>query len=1033
MKAGDKVRLKSDPTKVGTLTGEEHTRGGRRRLEVRFPEGEQFYLEGALEPVQQEASVYALFGDGRYGSLRDLRGAVTYSRLSGKLANLIYSMDTTNTEFYAYQFKPVLGFLESPNHGILIADEVGLGKTIEAGLIWTEWRSRNDARRLLVVCPAILRDKWQTELLERFGVKADICSANDILEIIRRHRSGDIHEFALIASIQGIRPPRYWEDEEKATGASAELARLFEELESEDPIFDLAIIDEAHYLRNPASQTSKLGGMIRAVSDGMVMLSATPIQLKSEDLYHQVKHLDEITFNHEFSFQLILESSRPLVDIRDRILHGLANPQLLIDRLKDAQRYPGLRDSKQIQHLLLNVPDEAIFQDIDRRSELADTIDRINPLSHVVTRTRKRDVHERRVIREPNSIRVPMEDIEMEFYQQVTERVRNFCRSLDMPTGFLLTIPQRQMTSSMAAACRAWLKKAGLYEEDEELQFEALGVDEETPVKPVDLGTLTNELIEIASEIGSDYKTLRLKDSKYRLLLSNIKTYWSSYPDKKIILFSFYRETLAYLHERLSEDGISSMLLWGGMDKQQAFQRFRDPQGPRLLLASEVASEGVDLQFCSLLINYDLPWNPQRIEQRIGRIDRIGQKEELIRIWNIFHENTLDDRVYQRLLERLSIFQAALGSIESVLGEDIREMTHKLFSHNLTPEQEEHIIEQTAQAIANRRIQEEQLEEQASHLVAHGDYIQNKVNAARELKRYVGGEDLYNYVRDFLDDEFPGCRFVRVLTDELVFTIDLSGDAKAEFGDFLRRSRLQGKSRLIQATNKMRFRFENRVVLEQSADEVISQFHPIVRFISERYRLKGKRRYFPVVGVEVSTIELPNIPPGFYIFAIQRWSIKVAMRDIERLAYTAISCHDECLLDEEEAERLVNTAVHKGSDWLSAGNEMNGGLAEELFNRCEDKLENRYQEFVENLSRENADRISFQTSTLSQYLDKKEFEWQSKIDVMRREHKDKGVRLWTAKLEKLRQRTDEKKSVIEKSINPAHSWELVSSGVIRLY
>src|SRR5690606_10948814 len=100
----------------------------------------------------------------RLGRPIDLRRTLTHVKLSGRLANVIYSMEATNTDFYAYQFKPVLKILESPSNGILIADEVGLGKTIEAGLIWTELRSRFDMRRLLVLCPAALREKWRREL-----------------------------------------------------------------------------------------------------------------------------------------------------------------------------------------------------------------------------------------------------------------------------------------------------------------------------------------------------------------------------------------------------------------------------------------------------------------------------------------------------------------------------------------------------------------------------------------------------------------------------------------------------------------------------------------------------------------------------------------------------------------------------------------------------------------------------------------------------------------------------------------------------
>ena len=612
MKAGDKVRLNSDPSRIGFLSGEEQIRGGRRRLQVMFNDGtDSFYLEGALEIVPTDASNhYDLFRQGRYGRLRDLRGALTYYRLSGKLANLIYSMDTTNTEFYAYQFKPVLGFLESPNHGILIADEVGLGKTIEAGLIWTELRSRFDARRLLVICPAVLCDKWKAELSERFGVNAEICSAKNLLEKINCHRRGDLEEFATIVSLQGIRPPRKWDDDKApSTGGAAELARMLDDLASEDPIFDLVIIDEAHYLRNPESQTAKLGSLIRPVSDGLVMLSATPIQLKSEDLYHQVKYLDEITFEHESSFKWTLEASKPLTELRDLILKGHANSDSFYSLLQRARRYPSLRDSEQIKYLLSNIPDGSFFTDNDKRSELADTIDRINPLSHVITRTRKRDVHERRVFREPNAIRVTMSTQEEAFYSVVTERVRSYCSRFSLAEGFLLTIPQRQITSSMPAAYRAWLKKAGY---DEDFLFEGLAIDEETDIKRTNLGPLTLELIEIAKEIG-DYKVLYVNDTKYLRLVELLRNYWAKYPDKKIILFSFYRATLAYLYKRLTKEGIMAMIIQGGMDKKHTLETFKCSTNIRILLASEVASEGIDLQFSSLIINYDIPWNPQRI------------------------------------------------------------------------------------------------------------------------------------------------------------------------------------------------------------------------------------------------------------------------------------------------------------------------------------------------------------------------------------------------------------------------------------
>jgi gluconate kinase len=156
--------------------------------------------------------VFSVLKNKRFGRLNDLRRNLTFVYLSGKLANVVYSTDTTNTDFYAYQYEPVLTFLESPAGGILIAAEVGLGKTIEAGLIWTELRARYDARRLVVVCPAMLREKWCDELRERFGVDAVQLSASELVNELkrnkhRRRRGGFRVQPARSATAQGLEKP----------------------------------------------------------------------------------------------------------------------------------------------------------------------------------------------------------------------------------------------------------------------------------------------------------------------------------------------------------------------------------------------------------------------------------------------------------------------------------------------------------------------------------------------------------------------------------------------------------------------------------------------------------------------------------------------------------------------------------------------------------------------------------------------------------------------------------------------------------
>jgi hypothetical protein len=160
MVPGSRVRLKANPGRIGTITGRKRERAGKTYWQVEFPDRVDYERQGNLEEIPLHSDPIADVRRGKFGWAPDLRGNLTHVRLTGRLANLIYSMDTTNTDFYAHQFKPVLNFLDAPSNGLLIADEVGLGKTIEAGLIWTELRSRFDIGRVMVLCPAMLQQKW---------------------------------------------------------------------------------------------------------------------------------------------------------------------------------------------------------------------------------------------------------------------------------------------------------------------------------------------------------------------------------------------------------------------------------------------------------------------------------------------------------------------------------------------------------------------------------------------------------------------------------------------------------------------------------------------------------------------------------------------------------------------------------------------------------------------------------------------------------------------------------------------------------
>ena len=1046
MSPGDKVRVIDNPSRVGTLSSEPASGTGvRRRLLVNFSDGEEFVLEASLEKLHRETrDPYELMCRGDYGRALDLRGAITYYRLSGKLANLIYSLNTTNTQFLPYQFKPVLQFLDSPSRGIVIADEVGLGKTIEAGLIWTELRARQDARRLLVVCPAMLREKWKDELGNRFGVRAEIVDAGELLARLQVARDRPQEEFALIVSMQGMRPPRGWNDRRAPSkSAAAQLARFLLEAEVQDPLLHLVVVDEAHYLRNAQTQTHRFAALLRPVTDGLILLSATPIQMRSTDLFNLLHLLDEDAFPYEWTYDQSVQANAPIVAMRDRVLREEVPQSEFVEALEQALQQRFFDDSAQIKFLLSKPPSDELLASARGRAQLAEQLDRINPRAKVIARTLKRDVQELRVQREPVTIRAEMSPVERAFYERVTYAVRDFCERNEVSEGFMLTIPQRQMASCMAAACRGWAERLRRTADDgdEETLYELDGdasVADDTPLVATpplrsDPGELLRVLIGIAREVG-DFDALQAADTKFAALERSLKDYWRDHPGHKVVLFAFYRNTLYYLQERLARAGVRTAVLHGGMDKHAVLRQFESPDGPTVLLSSEVASEGVDLQFSSLVVNYDLPWNPAKIEQRIGRIDRIGQAERKILIWNLVYADTLDDRVLERLLLRLNIFKTALGSMEELLGATVRELSRDLLSHHLTPEREKARIDRAQVAVETLRQKQEELEANATQLMGHGDFIQNKVKAAHELGRYIRGEDLLAFSRDYLEKEFPGSRLLISDRDPLEATLELSVDGRVFFNQFITTNRLNGRTAIL-ANVPPRLLFDNRVGSAPRGVEKVTQDHPLIRFVSERQKGAGSApMYFPTAAIELPRSAVEGLLPGLYVYVVMRWTLS-GSRDMERLVYQARSADVSLLLEEDAAEALVNAAALSGRDWHGAKSALDHALCGRLQDECRADIEEQYRGAKAAQDRENRDRVRAMIGSLEEDLrrrresgDARIADYEASDDPKRR----RLVPMERGKLRLLTQRYEEKIAELHLKESLSASDSAVSSGVIRI-
>ena len=1012
MDAQTRVRLKGNPTQIGITTDASELRGDRQWRKVMFPDRDKWIPLDQLELVEADQTPIDLFRSGKFGTASDFRRTITHARITGRLADFIYSLEATNTDFYPYQFKPVLKLLQSPSNSLLIADEVGLGKTIEAGLIWTELRARFDARRLVVVCPSVLQEKWRFELSSKMGVRAEIVNAKRMHEILRDEDARK-EGFALIGSVQGLRPRKEWDDAEKSASEASKLARFLQENESEEPLVDLLIIDEAHYLRTAGNRSHELGQLMGGITDYSVFLSATPIHNKNEDLFSLLTLLDPDTFQQKADFANILEANGPLVRARDIVLQPNSTATDIVEQLDAAQAYPALRTNRQIASIRQSIEQGGIEKK-SGRSQLAYQLETVNLLGHVVTRTRKREVQELRVIRDPVAEGIELHPLEKIFYDRATEAVCKYAERGDINQRFLLAQPQRQMTSCMPAALQTWQNRGKIiegFDTDPNSDWTQEALDQF-------MGPLSQALAISSIDMGSVAK-LRAVDTKFERLRQRLDQYLNDFPEEKVVLFSTFKATLNYLAERLTDAGISSVLLTGDATepKDEIIKKFADPAGPSVLLSSEVGGEGIDLQFSRLVINYDLPWNPMRVEQRIGRLDRIGQNADRITIWNLFHEGTIDGRIYRRLYEKLDLCREALGDFEAVLGEEIRDLTRELLDPTLSVAQQEERIDQTALALENQKQVQNELEDQAGQLVAYGDYILNQVKAAHDLYHWITAEDLKSYISDFLMsvDAYRSSEIRRIKSTGTEFEIRLSGNAKADLSEFIRQERIMTSTTLTRSQSAAVIcRFDTKANSSRGdRSEIINQFHPLIRFASNRIDASDWQLR-PAIASKVHRDHANGLDPGVYAIGVAYWSVE-GLRPIEKLFYLGVKTDqpDE-ILASEIAEKLALAAAMEGEDWLSIKSDIDIEATSQIVtNALMPQMQDEFEKFENTIKASNEDRADIQLSAHDRHLARS----LASLTETKQRHIDNGrrplVQATEGRIKALKDRVSQEKRKIE--------------------
>ena len=552
-----------------------------------------------------------------------------------------------------HQIDAALFAFRSPlSKGVILADEVGLGKTIEAGLLLCQyWAERK--RNIIIVCPASLRKQWSLELYEKFNIPSIVIDARTYhLE----KKNGNITPFNQNCVI--ITSFHY------AARMKAEL-RLTR--------WNLVIIDEAHKLRNAYRPSNKMGQGLRwAFEDCFkVLLTATPLQNSLLELYGLSTFIDDYMFGDISSFRSqFVNSGGDLPSLRDRMA-----PFCKRTLRKDVLEYIQYTERKPIAFR---------FRSTDEEQRLYDAI----------TEFLKREETYSFPSQQRQLITLIMRKLLASSSQALLGTLQTMQkRLLDLKEGIEA---ERSLAEELIDLEEI---EEDLLEEDE--LYDPLLCDEAeaTNKDKLDLEKLTEEITELEKYISWAEK-IQI-DSKSMTLLKGLETGFAEMQkmgaNRRALIFTESRRTQDYLKSFLEANGYTNkVIVFNGtntaqdtraiydswLDKNHGTGRishsrpidvrtalvehFRD--NAQIMIATEAAAEGVNLQFCSLIINYDLPWNPQRIEQRIGRCHRYGQKHDVVVVNFLNERNAADQRVYELLEHKFNLFSGVFGASDAVLG-----------------------------------------------------------------------------------------------------------------------------------------------------------------------------------------------------------------------------------------------------------------------------------------------------------------------------------------------------------------------------
>ena len=838
--------------------------------------GLQTYYESQLRQKTTDASFIPIKNDA-------FHAAVTAAFIRNPSLSSLYSINSGKIDFIPHQFRPVLKLIRADRPRLLIADGVGVGKTIEAGLILREMQARRNIESVLIICPRplITEQKWEQEM-KRFDQDFEPLNGEMLRHCLQEtEKNGTWPEKYSKAII-----PFSLFDERNVMGKlSTDTAILRMQ---NPPKFDLVIVDEAHHIRNRKTFAYAAVKQFCDNADAVIFLTATPVQLEYDDLF------------------VMMNLLRPDLIIDKDTFHYMAEPNAYINNAVTAIR----NKADNWENDALNALETALYKtnwgklvlqknpaayniitkllsgeiSDDDRIQLISDVENLHTFSNLISRTRRRDIGEF-TLRKATTVSVDFTPEQKELHDAILRITHEILSAIHCTnnTKFMMTTIRRQTASCIFGLIPMlkdilnkhldelreirYMEDSEYDEADEQNSFYLEIVDE------------INRIITMAENLPED-------DPKLERLIELLNEKKQA-DNNRIMIFSTFRHTLKYLQNKLFQAGFRVGLIQGDVpddERRELRHRFEkartDTDAIDILLFSEVGCEGLDYQFCDCMVNYDLPWNPMRIEQRIGRIDRNGQKSESVSIYNMVTPGTVDYDIYDRCTSRIGVFKQSIGDCEEILGSLSSDIIRIVESTAITDEDRKMKLQQLADNKI-RLVQEQiQLEDQQKDLFG----IRVPLNSFRKdvedaTNYWLSATAIQNLIRLYLKERIDdGKDFL--IGERAIKDLRLSQDAKKillsdfESYDLPKTAENRAWVKLLRsAGNHYAVSFSPESVDESNDAMLITLAHPLVRQASLYFNRPQKY-------VTVLKVKSDIIPQGEYPFIMYQWMYSGEREDL---------------------------------------------------------------------------------------------------------------------------------------------------------